>query len=216
MACTPHIFPGVWENNVASIEHAIDALQKKLDEEDIGLSLCAGADIHIFPGLVAALEDISVPTLNRSRYFLLEVPRHVPVPRITVLTTASVAAGFVPILTHPERLDFIDSHYDMVGELCSTGCLIQITAGSVLGRFGIRARDRAMRLLEDGRVDIVASDAHNLTSRPPTLAEARNLLAQRFGLDEADAMVSSRPAAVLKNVPMEPRGKQEMPLPMIR
>ncbi len=205
MACTPHIFPGLWENDVSTIACAVEALQLALDASGVQLRLCMGADIHIFPGLRAALEEGSVPTLNRSRYFLLEVPRHIPVPRIESTVADIVEAGFVPILTHPERLDFLDSHCDMVGKLWAAGCLMQITAGSVLGHFGLRARDRSMQLLDEGRVDIVASDTHNCTSRAPSLAAARDLIAQRIGAAEADAMVSSRPSAVLHDMALEPR-----------
>ena len=206
MACTPHIFPGLWENDAPAIEGAVEALQRELDARDIPLRLCTGADIHVFPALRAALEEGRVPTLNRSRYFLLEVPRHIPVPRIEDTVADIVEGGFVPILTHPERLDFLDGHHEMVGKLCAAGCLMQITAGSVLGHFGRRAHDRSMQLLDNGRVDIVASDTHNCTSRAPSLAAACDVIARRIGAAGADVMVSSRPAAVLDDIELLPRG----------
>ena len=62
-------------------------------------------------------------------------------------------------------------------------------------------------------MDIVASDAHNLTWRPPTLAATREVIAEQFG--KAEAMVSSRPAAVLENATLKPRGGQNSPLPVV-
>ncbi len=211
MACTPHIVPGLWENDAGVIRGGVEALQRVLDAERIGLRLCVGADVHIAPGLGRALEAGDVPTLGGSRYFLLELPRHVPPPRTEYLVGNLMAAGFVPVLTHLERMDWFERHYGMIERLNAAGCLIQVTAGSVTGRFGRRARDRSSRLLDEGRVDIVASDTHNPTSRPPSLGRARDMIAERLGAAEADAMVSSCPAAVLADAPLEPRGTRGRP-----
>ena len=51
-----------------------------------------------------------------------------------------VAAGYVPILTHPERLTWIGSHYDVIHRLIRAGVWMQITAGSLAGAFGRNAR----------------------------------------------------------------------------
>ncbi|MFZ1445793.1 MAG: CpsB/CapC family capsule biosynthesis tyrosine phosphatase, partial [Candidatus Dechloromonas phosphoritropha] len=49
LACTPHIYPGVYENTGDGIRQAVAALQKTLDEAEIALKLVVGADIHVDP-----------------------------------------------------------------------------------------------------------------------------------------------------------------------
>ncbi len=61
-------------------------------------------------------------------------------------------------------------------------------------------------MLEEGRVDIIASDAHNLTSRPPCLSGAASLIADAFGEEEMWQMTVERPALILQNQPLEPVG----------
>lgn len=128
MACTPHVTPGIYENGTADITRAVRALQQELRRAGIPLVLHVGADVHVAPDLPGRLADGTVPTLNGSRYFLFEPPHHVLPPRLEDLAARLIDCGFVPILTHPERLTWIKANYDVVERLNAAGCLIQITA----------------------------------------------------------------------------------------
>lgn len=211
MACTPHIVPGLYENDALMIAGRIDLLKQALIDQGIGLRLVAGADVHMAPDLPEKLAAGTVPTLNGSRYFLFEPPHHVLPPKLEELATRLIKARFVPILTHPERLTWIVSHYRVIENLNAMGCLIQLTADSITGHFGKRALYYSERLLDEGRVDIIASDCHGVKSRKPLLSRARSLLAQRLGAEEAQRMVLNRPAAILSNRRLEPVGKAVPP-----
>jgi protein-tyrosine phosphatase len=76
---------------------------------------------------------------------------------------------------------------------------MQITAGSLSGRFGKYPRYWAERMLGEGLVHILASDAHNCTSRPPLLSHAYELAVGLVGKDEAANLVLTRPKGVLVN-----------------
>ncbi len=84
MACTPHIYPGMYDNNGPAILQAVAELQARLEEADIPLRLIGGADTHIAPDLVNGLQTGRVPALGKSRYFLLEPPHHVAPPRLAL------------------------------------------------------------------------------------------------------------------------------------
>jgi protein-tyrosine phosphatase len=111
-----------------------------------------------------------------------------------------LAAGYVPILTHPERLAWIERSYALIEQLARSGIWMQLTAGSVLGQFGSRARYWSERLLDDGLVHIMASDGHGVRGRRPVLREARAVVAKRIGEEGADHLVLTRPRAVLDDV----------------
>ena len=55
IACTPHIYPGVYDNTGGSIREEITKLQKALDTYHIPLKLVAGADAHVDAGLPATI-----------------------------------------------------------------------------------------------------------------------------------------------------------------
>ena len=200
VACTPHIYPGMYENTADGIRGAITALQAELDAQGIALRLVEGADVHLDTDLVGSIRDGRVPTLAGSRYLLLEPPHHVAPPRFEDSVFQLMMAGHVPVITHPERLSWIENHYEVFGRLVKGGAWMQITSGSVTGRFGKRPQYWAERMLDDGLVHILATDAHHPRRRPPFLAEGRAAAAKRVGEQEATHMVVTRPQGILDNL----------------
>lgn len=203
IACTPHIYPGMYENDATGIRAAIVAFQAELDQRDIPLRLVEGADVHLDLDLVGKIRDGHVPTIAASRYLLLEPPHHVAPPRFEESIFQLMVAGYIPVITHPERLSWIEGHYDVFERLVKAGAWMQITAGSVTGRFGKRPLYWAEKMLEEHLVHILATDAHHPRRRPPLLAEGRDAAARRVGGQEATHMVLTRPQGIVDNV--EPR-----------
>lgn len=212
MACTPHVVPGLYDNDAATIISRISMLDRALAEAGVNLRLFAGADVHIAPDLPEKLAAGTVPTLNGGRYFLFEPPHHILPPKIEELVSRLCAVGLVPILTHPERLTWIGSNYHVVENLNALGCLIQLTADSITGHFGKTALYYSERLIDERRVDIIASDCHGIRSRRPLLSPAREALQKRVGSDEAERMILTRPAAILANRALDPVGKSVAPM----
>lgn len=198
-ACTPHIMPGIYDNRGEDIRRAVGDLQRVLDEAGIALKVVCGADAHLDSGLCEGLRSGRVPALNDTRYFLFEPPHHVAPPRLDHAAFDLMAAGYQPVLTHPERLTWIEGHYDLMRRLMRAGVWMQITAGSLTGRFGRRPRYWAERMVDEGLIHIIATDAHDLRKRPPLLAEAREAVAERVGEAEAEHMVRTRPQGILDN-----------------
>jgi protein-tyrosine phosphatase len=207
MACTPHIVPGMYLNGTENITRSVRSLERALQRADIPLALFVGADVHIAPDLPEQLALGKVPTLNRSRYFLFEPPHHVLPPRLEELVVRLIKAGFVPILTHPERLTWARTNYDVIERLNTAGCMIQVTADSIIGAFGRAALYYSEKLIDEGRVDIIASDTHGAVRRRPGLSQAVVAAAKRCGEDEVYNMVVKRPGDILANRPLEPVGK---------
>ena len=201
VACTPHILPGLYQNDGGGIASAVQLLAAALERDGIPLRLVVGADIHIVRDLVAGLRSGRLPTINGSRYFLLEPPHHVAPPGFEDCVFSACAAGYVPIITHPERLSWFDSHYASFERLAHSGVWMQLTAGSVLGLFGRSAERRSARLLEAGLAHIIASDAHEMTKRQPVLRPAFEALSARYGEKEATALVLTRPRCVIDDAP---------------
>lgn len=199
VACTPHILPGLYHNSGPQIREAVARLQQTLDDEGIPLRLVAGADNHIVPDFVGGLRTGHLLSLGDTRYVLVEPPHHVAPARLDDLFFGILVAGHVPILTHPERLTWIRSQYAMIERLAQAGVWMQVTAGSLSGAFGRDARYWAERLLDEGHVQILATDAHDVQRRPPDLARGRDLAAKRVGEAEARNLVSVRPMGVLSN-----------------
>jgi protein-tyrosine phosphatase len=200
MACTPHIYPGLYDNDAAGIRSAIGKLQHELDTAGIGLRLVEGADVHLEPELGKGIREGRVPTLAGSRYLLLEPPHHVAPPRFEDSVFALMAEGVVPVITHPERLSWVEHDFAMFERLASRGVFMQVTAGALTGRFGKRPQYWAERFLGDGMTHLLATDTHHPRRRPPLLAEAREAAARLVGAEEATHLVETRPRGVIDNL----------------
>ncbi len=208
MACTPHILPGVYHNEGPGIRAAVAQLQSALDTEGIALRLVAGADVHMVPDMLAGLDEGRLLSLNGSRYVLVEPPHTVAPVRLEEFFFSLQVAGYVPILTHPERLAWVEPHYASIQRLAGAGVWMQITSGSLTGRFGRRVRALAERMLSDGLAHILATDAHDPVHRPPDLDQGWQAAARLVGEEEAKHLVWTRPAAIVKDV-----APSELPLP---
>lgn len=198
-ACTPHMFPGVYDNRGPDVRARIERLQALLDEEGVPLSLVIGADLHIAPDLVARLSSGDALSLHDTRYVLIEPPHHVLPPRVENVFFDLQTAGYVPILTHPERMSWIEQRYELIEALAQAGVWMQLTAGALTGDFGSRAKYWAERMLDEGLAHIVATDAHDTRRRPPSLRHAFDALCARVGQDGATALVMTIPYGVLEN-----------------
>jgi len=199
-ACTPHIYPGLYNNDAPGIKAAVDEFRQHLAEASIPLEVTYGADIQVDAELLQELNRGTRPTLHGTRYFLFEPPHHTVPPRFTDTIFDCLASGYVPLITHPERLTWLDEkHYPWFVDAARQGAWIQITAGALTGRFGERAKYWGERMLDDGIVHILATDAHNPTRRPPLLAEGRDAAARFVGAEEAERLVTGRPQAMVEN-----------------
>jgi len=198
-ACTSHIYPGLYENTAQVIRGARLALQAELKRLDIPLTLVDGADTHLVPEVLEGLRSGRIPTLNGSRYLLLEPPHHVAPQRFEESVFALQVAGYVPVITHPERLGWVGAHYAAFKRLALAGVWMQITAGAVTGAFGRTPKRFAEKMLDEGLVHILATDAHDLEQRPPVLSAGRDAAARRVGDIEAEHLVLTRPKGILSN-----------------
>jgi protein-tyrosine phosphatase len=211
-ACTPHIYPGLFENASAGIAARVSELQRRLREEGVDLSLVVGADAHLTPELLGRLRAGTAPTLADSRYFLLEPSHTVATPRFAEAVFDFVAAGYVPVITHPERLAWIRPHYAAFASLVQGGTWMQVTAGSLCGRFGKDAQYFGQKMLDDGLVHILGTDAHGARQRAPLLNEGREAAEKWVGAEEAQRLVGERPQAILDNRPPQ----DVAPVPALR
>jgi protein-tyrosine phosphatase len=193
VVCTPHsnyqysFDPEINRQKLAQLESRLDGR----------LTLGLGCDFHLsFDNLEDQDKNPSKYTINGTQYLLVEFPDFgIPESIGNALFTLN-ARGVVPIITHPERNSTLVAHPERMIEWLQSGCLIQITAGSLLGRFGNRASAMCHDLLAKNWVHFIASDAHNLTSRPANMREGHEALAKRYGKETAERLAVNNPRAV--------------------
>ncbi len=97
---------------------------------------------------------------------LVDGPDDIPMEHDTGILDYIVrvtAAGLRPMLAHPERRAFrYPGDHDFAYTAKTKGALLQVDSGALLGFDGPAVAAEAHRLLAEGLVDVVASDAHEL------------------------------------------------------
>lgn len=196
IVCTPHA-NGQYEYRPAENAAKAAELQARLDAERIPLKLGVGCDFHLsYDNIQHAKSDPARFSINGLGYLLIELPDYSISPSLTEVFYELQLAGLTPILTHPERNPTLQADASRMVEWMRGGVLVQVTADSVLGRMGKPAEKMAHQLLAKKWVHFIATDAHNVTTRPPRLKEAAELVAKKYGTAYAERLVTTNPRAV--------------------
>jgi len=198
LIATPHQRHHAWPNlDEAHLYDLADRLQEATgDAIDVRL----GAEIRVDDALLADLAawpETSIQPLADSSYLLLEYDRSGIGPDPERLIDELVSDGWRPVLAHPEFIPRLGEDMQLMTRLVDQGAMLQLTAMSVLGEFGQRARQLAHRILDAGLAHFVASDSHGVDWRPPGLSRAYALVTETWGESVARRIMQDNPAAIL-------------------
>ncbi len=156
-----------------------------------------GCDFHLnFENVQDASQNPDKYAINGGAYMLVEFPDGHLSGMKRVLTML-LGCGLTPILTHPERHQELRRITDDFQEWVGMGCLVQVTAQSLLGRFGKRSEESGWEMMRRGLVHFIASDAHDTTDRPPRLDLAFEAITKRYDEALARRLCLDNPKAVL-------------------
>ena len=177
-----------------------DEIQQRLGDR---LLLATGCDFHLsYENLQDIHQHPAKYTINQKDYLLVEFADFSVPPSIDQTLHELHLLGLQVILTHPERNPLIRAHPERLYRWLQLGCYAQVTALSFQGRFGGAAKQAVERWLEQDCIHFVASDAHNVASRPLKLREAFRIVAARKSENVAPALIVDNPLAAFVGRPL--------------
>ncbi|WP_164219930.1 CpsB/CapC family capsule biosynthesis tyrosine phosphatase [Virgibacillus sp. YIM 98842] len=180
---TPHHKNGRYENNRTSIIQYTEILNNLLGKEDIPLKVVPGQETRINGDMVLDLENRELMPLNDTKYVFVEFSSgHVPHYAKQMIYDLQVA-GYTPIIVHPERNRELIENPAKLYEFVKNGALTQVTAGSVIGKFGKNIEKFTHQLIDNALTHFIASDAHNTSTRSFWMNEAYQEVNKQFGND---------------------------------
>ena len=196
---TPHLHLSRYENFANDIRDARDELASSLNRMNIPLKLGYAAEVRICPEIMIWIDKNKIPflgTYEGYKVMLVEMPHNQLLPGWDNLFRWLLNNKVRPMIAHPERNKEIMAMNEKVIPLVNAGALIQLTAGSVAGKFGEASTKTAEFILKQDLCTILASDAHNLKHRPPTLEEGRQQVEQLIGESKSWDMVVNIPQQI--------------------
>ena len=166
--------------------------------------LYSGCDFHLsYDNIRDAIENPRKYTIHQNNYLMVEFSDLLIFRNTDEIFARLQDAGMIPVITHPERNSLLRQRLENIRMWVEAGARIQITAQSLSGRFGRRAKEFSETLLDLGLVQFVASDAHDSEQRPPKLTDAHAWIAARYGESAASLLCVENPKAAIEGRPVE-------------
>ncbi|MCG8450891.1 MAG: hypothetical protein MI725_15095 [Pirellulales bacterium] len=207
---TPHQLGNFAHNQGDTIRARTLELQQFLDEHGISLRVLPGGDVRIEETMIQQLVCGEVMSLgDLRRHVLLELPHELYFPLESVLA-ALEHEGMAGILSHPERNQGLLREPGLLPRLVDVGCLMQVTAGTLMGTFGSHAQQLAEWMLAEGLVHFIATDAHGTRARRPLMRRAYDRVAELTDAQTAADLCCRHPALVARGEKV-PAGRRLRP-----
>jgi protein-tyrosine phosphatase len=174
------------------------------------LRAAVGDTLRLVPGGELDLAELDRPVEELRRfalagnpeYLLVETPYYGWPLDLGEKLFRLRSAGITPVLAHPERNSEVQSTPDLLDPIVAGGTLVQLTAASIDGRVGRRARTCSTTLLERELAHLIASDAHGPQIREIGLAAAAREVGDE---DLARWLTEGVPRAILERSVLPPR-----------
>jgi protein-tyrosine phosphatase len=210
IVATPHRGPWAYREDRADAERRLEEVRLACQHAGIDVDLLLGGEVFIAPNLAEQVREGLALTINGGRYLLVEwAYDHYPAYSEQAIFDLRLR-GIVPIVAHAERYRFVRRDPTYLATLIERGVLVQITASSLLGEFGLAIQKLAETLLVDGLAQVIASDSHGVSRRPPVLSKARDRAAELVGEARARALVVDVPRQIVDDVAID------LPTPRVR
>ena len=200
MVATPHMKDVNELSSPGAAAELCSRLARRVSESGIALRLIMGMENHAVPELGDLFRTGRALPIGTSRYALVEMPFFGHPDHLEPTLAEVLSIGITPVLAHPERIEAVQRDPLLLVRLIESGMLSQVTAGSLLGHFGVRVRRFTEDLVRAGLAHAIASDCH----RPdgprcpevgPGLAAAERLV----GSSAAGRMVEEIPRAIVED-----------------
>ena len=155
IVCTPHVYrPQDWERNRAAFPAA-----RALAQEE-GMWLLAGSEFNYRVLSKLDIAQLGAFCLAGTRCLLLEFSNDHLMPGWEPLLSDLADMGYLTIIAHPERYSYIQRDIEIAQTMLELGCELQLDAGGLMAGLFSAERKIARKMLKEGMVSYIASDAH--------------------------------------------------------
>lgn len=174
---TPHFYADneTVDSFLARRKKALELLKAEMPEEFPEIRL--GAEVRYYQG-ISRMADLKALRIEGSKLLLLEMPMiRWTEYMVRELTELSGKSSIRIILAHVERYQSLQKQA-VWRKIYENGILMQVNASFIISH---ASRHKAISLLNEGMIHFVGSDCHNVTSRPPHIGKAFEILQKKFG-----------------------------------
>lgn len=188
IVCTSHITPGFepfpMEKYMAHLEEA----RTFISEQGLEMRVHSGCEVLYTESSARLLAEGYYPTLAGSDVVLVEFNPDMSFRQLADAAASFGMRGYGILFAHVERYDALRSLKNVQKLRNEFGVHMQMNTNTILGKKGFFTERWVRHMLEDGHIDCVATDAHNLSYRPCRMKQCHELLTTKYGSDFADEL----------------------------
>lgn len=192
-----------WQCTVPSskkmLTKAFEDFKQFIEASGIAINVWQGAELFGVNNIAELARHDEIISINGSRYVLIEFDFDDDFARVRYCLAQLKAAGYVPIIAHPERYNFLQNTPGNIYWFLEQSCLLQINKGSPIGRYGDEAMKFSRWLLENRLVHCVASDCHSPFRRTADMSRTHEWISLNFGQDYARTIFEENPGLILRD-----------------
>ena len=157
------------------LKNKVIDVKNELKKQDMKIKIHLSSEVFYLPNLVEIAKNPLV-TIGNGKYMLIEFkPNIYPINYDKELYNLQ-SIGITPIIAHPERYRFIQQDLRILDTWKNRGYVLQLDAGSLIGHFGKKIKDLAIKMIKKGNIHLLGSDAHNNRTRNFCLMEAYSII----------------------------------------
>tara|TARA_B100000965_G_scaffold59287_1_gene45343 strand:- start:1106 stop:1888 length:783 start_codon:yes stop_codon:yes gene_type:complete len=173
--------PKMFDKNVdyAYLKKIVDDLQLVLNKKNIDIRLHLAAEVFYLPNLTE-ISSNPLLTIGNGKYMLIEFEPNIYPQNYENELFKLQSKGITPIIAHPERYRFIQQDISILDKWIERDYVIQIDAGSIIGKLGKNANKISLEMIDSGYVHIIGSDAHNNKNRNFCLKDTYSFLNKNY------------------------------------
>ena len=186
VVATPHFY-ALSDTPEAFLQRRAAALEQVASLQGDFPEILPGAEVAYFDSMSRSgvLDQFR---LGNSSLVLIEMPFCQWTKRmIREMSEMRLLTGLTPVLAHVDRYCRKGQFLSFQEQLQESGVLFQCNAGAFLKFF---SRRWALQQLKAGSIHFLGSDAHNLTTRPPKLQEAAQIIQKKLGAETLDSLTA--------------------------
>ncbi len=181
VVATPHFYAHSDdpENFLKRRNRAYELLKAEAEKIPGLPKIVLGAEVYFFPG-ISQSESLPLLTVGDTKYMLLEMPMTKWTEGMyREIEEIYAVHGIIPIMAHMDRYIAPFKTHGIPERLFGMRVLVQANAGSFL-KGGLRTK-QSLKLLKQDKIQLLGSDCHNLTERPPVMGEALKIIEEKLG-----------------------------------
>ncbi|MBQ2954720.1 MAG: hypothetical protein IJE07_14410 [Clostridia bacterium] len=198
IVCTAHATPGGRPFPTEIYLRHLEKARAWIAEQGLPLRLYTGCEVLYTDASARLLKEGQFPSLADSWNVLVEFTPDTDFKRMCEAARLIGNAGFSVVFAHVERYPALRNlgHVRQLRE--EYGVYMQMNANTVINRKGFFFDRWVRHMLDDGHIDCVATDAHNVTSRMCNMRLCYEMLKERYGREIALDMCGGFQRKLLK------------------